>query len=308
MSDRRRSGHPLADRRAAHAEALAKNGDPVAAADLMSQALELAPDWMLGRMRLGAFLQAAGRREEAVAAFRAVLAADPADPLGAELTLAQLGVAPVPDAAPAAFVAELFDTYAAEFDDALVHRLAYVVPDALLALVREAAGEEVRVDAALDLGCGTGLMGERLRPLTKRLVGIDLSFGMLEKARRKGLYDALVQGNVADPSIVPAERFDLVAAADVLIYLGDLAPVFALVAARLAPRALFAFSVEADETAQPFRLLPSSRYAHAPAAVARRLGEAGLELVASRRLVIRLDRNEPVDGLVAVARARPGGP
>lgn len=294
-----RSGDPRADRRAEYAESYARSGDPAAAADLMRQAVELAPRWSLGRMRLAAFLEETGERSEAAAVLRAVLAEDAADPYGASLRLAALGEAPVPVAPPPAFVAGLFDQYAAGFDAALVGRLRYGVPAELLAAIRTVAGERRRFARALDLGCGTGLMGERLRPLVGRLEGIDLSPGMLDKARAKRLYDRLAAGDILEADGGP---FDLVTAADVLTYLGDLEPVFAHVAALLAPGALFAFSVEAEDEAGTYALRPSLRYAHAPKLLAEIARRHGFETVLERRLVLREDRGEPVPGAILVLR------
>ncbi|WP_244497730.1 class I SAM-dependent DNA methyltransferase [Aureimonas sp. AU40] len=302
--DTHRSGNPLADRRADYAESYAGARDYVAAADLMRQAVELAPGWTLGRMRLGAFLEETGEREEALRLYRAALAEDAADPYGAGLKLAALGAAPVPEAPPPAFVAGLFDQYAEGFETALVQRLGYRVPDLLFEALM-AQSPSLRFGRALDLGCGTGLMGERLRPVTETLHGVDLSPGMLDKARRKRIYDHLAEGDVALAEAPDRLLYDLLTAADVLTYLGDLAPVFARAAKLLAPGGLFAFSVEADDgTEGGYALRPSLRYAHAPAWLAAGLAEAGFTLLSERREELRRDRGEPVRGALLVAMKR----
>ncbi len=134
-----RSGDELADRRAEYAEAYAKAGDHAAAADLMAQAMERAPGWLLGRVRWGEFLMEAGEAQAAGDVFRQALAEDETDPYGARLKLARLGEEPVPDAPSPSFVAGLFDQYADGFEDALVHRLEYRVPDLLFDLLKQAA-------------------------------------------------------------------------------------------------------------------------------------------------------------------------
>lgn len=303
IDDPHRSGDPRADRRADYAESYAKSGDHAAAVDLMRQAVELAPGWTLGRMRLAAFLEEAGDRDAAGAVYAAVRAEDEADPYGAGLKLASLGRAPVPVAPPPAFVAGLFDQYAEGFEAALVKRLGYRVPDTLAEAIRDVAGGR-RFAAVLDLGCGTGLMGERLRPICDRLEGIDLSAGMLQRARRKKIYDRLVEGDILDAWADKAVRYDLVTAADVLNYLGDLAPVFARVASVQKSGDLFAFSVEADDGADGFALRPSLRYAHAPAHVVALLDAAGFAPRSQRRAELRQDRGEPVAGALFVAERR----
>ncbi|MBK6472076.1 MAG: methyltransferase domain-containing protein [Betaproteobacteria bacterium] len=104
-------------------------------------------------------------------------------------------------------------------------------------------------DAALDLGCGTGLCGPLLRPLARHLTGLDLSAAMLGRARATGVYDRLEQADAAQFLAAISERFDLVVAADVLIYIGDPGPLFAA-AQRAMQRGLFAFTVEAADNGE----------------------------------------------------------
>ncbi len=296
-----RSGDDLADRRAEYAEAYAKAGDLAAAADLMSQAMERAPGWLLGRVRWGEFLAEAGEAEAAGAVFREALEQDEADPYGARLKLARLGAEPVPDAPSPSFVAGLFDQYADGFEDALVRRLDYRVPDLLLGLLGEAA-PGARFRAALDLGCGTGLMGERLKPLCDRLDGIDLSAGMLDKARRKRLYDTLMEGDILAAPRPENGDYDLVTAADVLTYLGDLRPVFAHAATLQESGGMLAFSTEFADEAEDFVLRPSLRYAHAPAYLRAALAESGYAVVLEAAETLRRDRGEAIAGTLIVAR------
>ena len=153
----------------------------------------------------------------------------------------------------------LFDQYADKFDHALVETLRYRVPDLLLdAIQRNASG---RFAHAIDLGCGTGLMGEKLRLLSDTLVGYDISAEMLRKARAKGMYDRLEKADLADlPFAGPPAH--LITAADVFMYLGRLDHAFASIAGMLAPSGLFAFSVERSDKADGFALGETRRYAH----------------------------------------------
>ncbi|MBB3934392.1 class I SAM-dependent DNA methyltransferase [Aureimonas phyllosphaerae] len=298
-----RSGDDLADRRAEYAEAYAKAGDTAAAADLMAQAVERAPNWLLGRVRWGEFLAEAGETEAASAVFRQALARDEADPYGISLKLARLGAEPVPDAPSPSFVAGLFDQYADGFEDALVRRLEYRVPDLLSDLIDRAA-PGARFAAALDLGCGTGLMGERLKPLCDRLDGIDLSAGMLEKARRKRLYDTLLEGDILAAPRLGDSGYDLVTAADVLTYLGDLRPVFAHTASLQDAGGWLAFSTERAEDDAGFVLRPSLRYAHSVDYLEAALQDAGYAVVNRSAETLRRDRGEAIAGTLVVARKR----
>lgn len=300
------SGDLIADRRADYARALADARDFAAAADLMRQAFELAPEWAAGWFSQAIYLEKAGDAEAAGEALRAVLRLTEDDIFGAGLKLAVLGQASVPDVPPREFVERLFDDYAERFDHALVERLAYSVPESLAAEIDTARGGDAVFAHAVDLGCGTGLMGERLRERVSYLEGLDLSAGMLAKAREKGIYDKLavldlsLSPQMAELPIGNGERADLVTAADVLTYLGDLDTVFDTVAAILAPGGLFAFSVERAPAGCDWLLRPSLRYAHGEAYVRRLAESRDFTVLSAAEAEIRKDGGEAVIGLLFV--------
>jgi predicted TPR repeat methyltransferase len=297
----RASGDLLADRRADYAEMLFASGDHAAAAEIMLGALELAPGWVLGWFRVGEMHEAAGALPAAVEAWRMALKLDPEDRTGAALKLELAGAAPVSAAPPSAFVEELFDQYAGNFDASLVGKLAYRVPELLAeAIARQARG---RFDRAVDIGCGTGLMGERLRPLAGTLEGHDISAAMLKKAAARGCYDRLVKSDLQALDLDTAAA-DLVTAADVFMYLGWLHDIVARVATWLQPGGLFAFSVERHHGPEDVVLRASRRYAHSDAYVRRLLDAARLAVVSFDAATIRMDRGEPVEGLIVVAEKR----
>ena len=124
------------------------------------------------------------------------LAADPADAQGAMARLALIGRGDAPGALPQAYVARLFDDYAPRFDKHLIKNLGYRAP-ALIADALSAIAPGRRFASALDLGCGTGLMGEALRERVDHLTGVDLSAAMIAKARERGIYDRLAVGDAA---------------------------------------------------------------------------------------------------------------
>jgi predicted TPR repeat methyltransferase len=293
----RSSGDLLADRRADYAEMLFANGEHAAAAELMMGAMELAPNWALGWFRVGEFHEAAGAVAEATQAWRMSLSLDPADRAGAGLKLAVTGAAPMPAAPPSDFVEALFDEYAPNFDEALVGKLGYRVPELLLAAIQKQPKR--RYNLALDLGCGTGLMGERLRPHVQQLIGYDISAAMLKKAAAKNVYDGLEQVDLQKLGQVVLSP-DLITAADVLMYVGALGRLFADVAAMLTQDGLFAFSVEALD-GEGYALRDSRRYAHSEDYVRELLATHGFKLQSLTRETIRMDRNAPIEGLIVVA-------
>ena len=292
------SGDLVADRRASYAEMLFGGGDRNAAADLMREALALVPGWTAGWFRLGEMLSDDGRTAEAADAYREVLRLDPADRLGATLKLGLLGAVGGVDAPPPGFVEALFDQYAPEFDAALVGRLGYRVPE-LLAAALDAATDGGFAHL-VDLGCGTGLMGERLARRVSFLEGVDISARMLKRAEAKGIYGRLVKAdlNLAE---IPAGT-DLVTAADVFMYVGALDALVARIAAALPRGGVFAFSVERHDGPESFVLRPSCRYAHSEAHVRGLLAQNGFDILSLDRATIRMDRGEPLEGLIVVAR------
>ena len=138
----------------------------------------------------------AGEIDAAVAAYGEVLEIDPDDHGGAAVRIASLGRGETPPRAPDAYVETLFDDYADSFAQHLVGSLRYQGPERLVALLREQGA--TRFDAALDLGCGTGLCGALLRPLCGQLAGVDLSQRMVEQARASGHYDSLCHADVVE--------------------------------------------------------------------------------------------------------------
>ena len=306
------SGDLIADRRADYARMFAESGEFAEAQELMEQALEKVPGWAAGWFRLAEYAEKSGRKEAATAALEKVVALDPTDIFGAGLKLAVLGAADTPAAPPSPYVERLFDDYADRFDTALVERLDYTVPGTLARLVRQQAGERAHFGLVSDIGCGTGLFGVEIRAGAGRLEGFDLSAGMLAKAEEKAVYDHLAQADLSRPAETsglfadaPEGRADLVSAADVLMYLGDLAEVFPSVARLLKPGGLFAFSVEDGGEGDAPLLRPSLRYAHPEAFVRRRMEENGFVLLALEKSVIRRDAGQPVHGLLLLAE-RPG--
>ena len=67
-------------------------------------------------------------------------------------------------------------------------------------------GRYARGGRILEAGCGTGLILKQVAPLARRAVGLDLSTGMLQKARARGL--DVVHGSVTDLPFGDGE-FDL---------------------------------------------------------------------------------------------------
>ncbi|WP_260348781.1 class I SAM-dependent DNA methyltransferase [Alloyangia mangrovi] len=260
--------------------------------------MDLVPGWAAGWFRLGEYYEVVGEVDAAAEAWDKAVVADPRDPLGAGLRRDLLRGVPVAESMPPAFVELLFDQYAPRFERSLVGKLNYRGPELLLSALK--AQDFTRARHALDLGCGTGLMGELLRPHCDRLDGYDISSGMLAEAEAKGVYDGLEKRDIGEmAAILP--RYDLILAADVFIYLGALERVIGWCAGALAPGGYLAFTIELGEA--PVHLRESRRFAHSQSYVTGLLAEAGFAGVALTACVLRQDRGQDVAALLVTARA-----
>jgi predicted TPR repeat methyltransferase len=285
----------------AHGAALKKSGRLEQALASYERALALRPDYAQAEHFRANALRALGRDTEALGAYRraADLGADAAE---IRFALAALGEAETPDAAPQDYVKGLFDQYAGHFDRHLVDVLDYRTPGLLEAVVRPRV--DGKLASALDLGCGTGLCGPWLRPLAGRVTGIDLSQRMLDQAATTGLYDELACADIGAWLDGQDGAWDLVVAADVLVYFGALGTLFGQVRRALRPHGLFAFSCEAldDAAGDGYALRPSNRYAHRLDYLHHCAAAAGLSVIEATRGVLRREHGGPVEGHLVLLR------
>ena len=283
------------------ATALAQLGRPDEALVTFRRLLAIDPHHAAAWSGSGTLLRETHRLDEAAHAFREARRHGAADDLH-DFYLASVEAGAAPPTAPRAYVTGLFDSYAEEFDGHLVGQLRYQAHRRLVERLVATGGADAHYDSALDLGCGTGLCGPLVRPMVGRLSGVDLSARMLDKARALGVYDRLENADIVEFLTRSEERYDLVLAADVFIYVGDLAPVFALLE-RAMTRGMFCFSVEALEGDDAdLRLLPSLRYAHSRSSLVRLAAQHAFEVVAMERAPVREDQREVVEGLYVVLR------
>ncbi|MEQ8284430.1 methyltransferase domain-containing protein [Thalassospira sp.] len=291
-----------ASRRLDVALALVSQADYVAAADVARAAIAADPDWDEAHFTLGDIYERANETENAIEAFRQYLILDPLDRMGGEVRLTLLGAAAMRDRLPPDYVRALFDDYAPRFEISLRDRLAYRGPELLLEAVRtylNAMAEPVEV---LDLGCGTGLVGEVFGGNFAAIDGIDLSPRMINRARAKGIYRTLVAGDITDMPDDLGTQYSLVVAADVLNYLGDLAPALRAAQARMKPGGLMVFSLEHGDVF-PYDLGPGQRFRHHEQAIDEWLRECGFDVLSDALGVLRQEKGVPVEGRIMVVRA-----
>ena len=264
-----------------------------------SRAVVLWPQQSQAREQVIRALVLLERRDEAEQLYREWLEEDP-DNAVVQHQLAAIRQHDAPPRASDAYVESVFDSFAAHFDGKLA-ALGYRAPQ----LVARSLAARRAADASLqvaDLGCGTGLCGPLLRPFAARLVGCDLSTGMLLKARQRGCYDALFRVELEHFLRHEPDSFDLLVAADTLCYFGALDGVFAAAAAALRAGGCLVFTVEAlDDQQLPWRLQTSGRYAHSLPHLDRALSAAGFTELRGERAVLRQEGGLPVHGWVVSA-------
>ncbi len=266
------------------------------------KALAIKPDYAAAHHNLGIVLKKLGRSEEAIASFRRALEFDPADMTALHMVASLSGE--TTEIAPRAYVRKLFDDYAARFDDHLVGKLNYKIPELMRRVVDRATGNRGRFGRALDLGCGTGLVGENFKDIVEQIHGVDLSPRMIERAGQKDIYSALHLADVLEfleSSDRKASDYDLILAADLFIYIGDLAPVFAAIARALTEGGLFVFSVECLEQGS-YKLLPTGRYAHSDACISGFASDCSFAVELCEGVDLRQERDGRVAGNLYILR------
>jgi predicted TPR repeat methyltransferase len=269
-------------------------GEALLAADLLptaiaelQRALRLDPGLTRARELVAAAWLKAGEADKALENLREL-----DNPPAAMMAAAEaIKTAPRSDAG---YVRHLFDQFSADYDSRMIQQLAYAGPQILLDLAAMVMPGRDRL-SILDLGCGTGLAGAVFQPLAARLDGVDLSPAMIEKARARGIYDDLVVADLETALGTAGAFYDLILAADTLVYLGDLAAVFRGAAARLAPDGYFLFTTEAKD-GDGFELGPKRRWRHSDAYLRATAAAAGLSVAGLVAATPRHEANLPVEG------------
>lgn len=277
-------------------------GHELEAAEYFCRAYVLEPTQGKQKSMLGVAYYRLGRYAEAAEVYRQWLLEEPDNPVPAHFLAASSGTN-IPDRASNAYIEKTFDEFAARFDEHLA-QLAYRGPEMIAqALARiMPPGRQLNT---LDAGCGTGLCGMVLAPYASRLTGVDLSAQMLEAARQRNIYYVLEKADLMPYLQAHADSFELIAAADTLIYFGDLNPLFAAAHGALQQDGLLAFTIEHDsERHDGFSLNPNGRYSHGRDYLEAALRAHGFNILGVMPGVLRIEFGTPVHGLAVTARKR----
>ncbi len=283
-----------------------ERGDLEHAIQCCGNAIGIDPEDPDGHRFLGILYATHGLHDKAAEAFRRWVEIDSDNP-AARHHFAACSDEPKPARASDEYVSYTFDRFAASFEEKLRNDLHYRAPDLLQEMLGRRLPTPARQFEVLDAGCGTGLCGPLVAPWSRRLVGVDLSGGMLAQAQAKGCYDELAQAELTAYLRRASGAYGLILSADTLCYFGPLEAVTAAAFDALAPGGTLAYTVESiidprpDETS---RLTASGRYQHSADYVRAVLAAAGFAEIAIEQAHLRLEGGHPVEGLV-VAAAKP---
>lgn len=266
------------------------------AIDLYQRALRVDPYAADVLVRLGRLWNQLGDTDRARSWFTRALSIDPdcGDATAGLAALADAGTL-TPD-----YIRTLFDQYAERFDDDLTDTLAYRAPQEVAAMLRRCGVAERAADI-LDLGCGTGLSGAALHPFAARLDGVDLSPMMVAKAELRRIYDDLAVAEAQTYLDRSTQDWDVIAAVDMLNYVGELRPIFRGAAARLRPSGWLIGTVEKREQGGTI-LTEKRRHTHGADHLRQAIEAANLTMVDISDAVLRHEGGKPVAGLIFAAR------
>jgi predicted TPR repeat methyltransferase len=276
------------------AKALLASENLPAAIGELQRALRLDPGHDEARFLTGRAWAEAGEAEKALAIFDQLDAATP----GLGEWRARLEAMRGAERSDPGYVRHLFDQFSTDYDRRMRTELSYAAPEILSDLAGLVMPARTSLNV-LDLGCGTGLAGAVFRSRAARLDGIDLSPAMIEQAKAKSIYDHLTVGDIE--AGLASVRYDLVIAADTLVYLGDLKPVARAVRACLAGDGYFLFTVEAGD-GDSFALGSKRRWRHSEAYLRGLAAQTGFSVAGLVAASPRQEKGQPVEGF-AVAFA-----
>jgi predicted TPR repeat methyltransferase len=311
---------------------LYERGEIASATDAFQKALQISPEFAEAHYNLAKARQNQGKLLEALAEYMTMIQLDPKDgrgyygatrmldlleryddlaelvkvwqSSGADIQLDKHLQAALtgqrPKRASNEYIKDQFDELADDFENKL-STLEYHAPQLIVDALQPILKQRKAKLRILDTGCGTGLCGALLRPYAKRLIGVDLSPGMLEKARDKGIYDDLVEAELTEFFQENRNCYDLVVSADTLVYFGSLTNVLKGMREALVDDGILAFTVEKLDEGTDYRLLHTGRYAHALEYLTNQLQQTGFRALMIEEVNLRSERFRPVMGWLVVA-------
>jgi predicted TPR repeat methyltransferase len=275
-----------------------EDGEFEHAAYYLQKCVVLAPDNTNFLYNLAGVHNANNDVDKAKDVLARVIALEPGHQAAGHMLAALSGHTPA--SAPRKYIEETFDKYSGRFDNHIRERLGYTAPHQLNLLVNELLEPDTILDIGLDLGCGTGLSGLPFRSKVRELIGVDVSSGMLAKAKEKNIYDQLIQDEIIPFLHRDTKLYNLFILADVLVYLGALEQLFANIQQRAHKQAIICLSLEKSSTTATYALNSSGRFAHNSEYVMDTGRQAGFTLHKQKLHPLRKEHGEWLPGELLV--------
>lgn len=267
------------------------------ALDHFQHMLSVYPNHHATLVNLGACALQQNHRDQAIRYYQQAYDLQPQDEIA--YLLAALTNKDEYASAPISYVTDLFNQYAHNYDSHLTNVLSYRVPHAIFQLVTRTINPRSKYLYTVDIGCGTGLCGELLSPVSRKLVGIDIADNMLDKAREKNIYDILIHKALPE-GLHDFRDVDLIVAGDFFPYVGDLDAIFNAISHALRAGGHVAFTTE-KSLSDGFELQENARFMHSFQYVSEVLLRNGFTLVAYENTQLRTHQRDYVEGLCYVA-------
>jgi len=256
------------------------------------KAIALKPDYAEAHNSLGGLLVKLNKLEEAETFFKKAIEFKP-DYIEAKHLLSAL-TGKTTNSAPRKYVETLFDDYAANFENSLVNTLEYKTPNKIIEIIID-KNPNIQLGSVLDLGCGTGLIGDEIKKYCSNLEGVDLSKSMLEKARVKNIYDKLEHKDIVEYLSTENLDFNYFISTDVLVYVGELSEIFKQIKSRNKSKGKFIFSTEHTDR-DGFFLEQTGRYSHSKKYIESLCVKFGYKLSHFETVNLRKDKDKFIIG------------
>ena len=258
--------------------------------------ISLKPDYFQAHVNLGATLVDMESFDEATLCFKDAISLNPEHSKAKHMLAALTGKTTF--TAPQEYVEDLFDDYALKFENSLVTNLEYKIPKIFTEIITK-DNKENSLGSLIDLGCGTGLLGEEIKKHCHNIVGIDLSKRMLDQAKKKNIYNKLIKEDISSYLSNNYFDFDYFISLDVFIYIGDLSDIFRLIKSRNKKRGKLAFSVE-NYDGESFFLEQTGRYSHSKTYIENLCEKFGYRLIKLKQLNLRKEKNRYISGALYI--------
>ncbi|MCQ2913979.1 MAG: methyltransferase domain-containing protein [Alphaproteobacteria bacterium] len=188
------------------------------------------------------------------------------------------------------YAKQFFDAFAPDFEDVLLGKLNYKGPELLIELFDSKFLKEREFHSILDLGCGTGLMGDFLHEkmqFKSVLTGVDVSGAMLDEARKKAVYNKLIQKDIVTFLNEAEHKYDFICCMDVFSYFADLNNVIKQIYDAMIPSGIFVFEILKNKNDEPYTLGYNGQFKHNAEIMDNFLHELKFKILIRKETVLR---------------------